>query len=77
MNDLAGKAARLRELHDGFLVLANVWDAPAARTVTELGFGAVATSSAAVARALGSEDGEPLSPDAAFAHVAQEAGKRV
>jgi 2-methylisocitrate lyase-like PEP mutase family enzyme len=70
MTDLATKANRLRELHEGFLVLANVWDAPTARIVTDLGFDAVATSSAAMVRALGSEDGEHADPELVFGHLA-------
>ena len=69
VDGLAHQAALLRDLHDGFLVLANVWDAPTAEIVTELGFDAVATSSAAIARTLGSADGERLNPDAVFHHI--------
>jgi 2-methylisocitrate lyase-like PEP mutase family enzyme len=42
------------------LVLANVWDAASARIVEEAGFPAVATSSAAMAHALGYADGQEL-----------------
>ena len=48
MDGLARTASRLRELHDGFLVLANVWDAPTAEIVTELGFDAAALRNAGV-----------------------------
>ncbi|WP_431959743.1 isocitrate lyase/PEP mutase family protein [Actinacidiphila sp. bgisy160] len=53
-------ASRLRALHvpGRPLVLPNVWDAASARAVTEAGFPAVATGSAAVAPALGYEDRE-------------------
>ncbi|MCF6475034.1 isocitrate lyase/phosphoenolpyruvate mutase family protein [Nonomuraea sp. MG754425] len=53
-------AARLRALHvpGTPLVLPNAWDAASARAVREAGFPAVATSSAAVARVLGHDDGE-------------------
>ncbi|AQZ65749.1 Probable carboxyvinyl-carboxyphosphonate phosphorylmutase [[Actinomadura] parvosata subsp. kistnae] len=53
-------ANALRALHvpGTPLVLPNVWDAASARAVREAGFPAVATSSAAVARALGYDDGE-------------------
>ncbi|MFG1696448.1 isocitrate lyase/phosphoenolpyruvate mutase family protein [Nonomuraea sp. NPDC049309] len=54
------KASELRALHvpGRPLVLPNAWDAASARAVREAGFPAVATSSAAVARTLGYEDGE-------------------
>lgn len=42
------------------LLLPNAWDAKSAKTFQESGFKAVATSSAAVANALGYEDGEQL-----------------
>jgi 2-methylisocitrate lyase-like PEP mutase family enzyme len=56
--NLADKAERLRELHrPGEPVwLANIWDAGSARLVEAAGFPAVATSSAAVAEALGYAD---------------------
>jgi 2-methylisocitrate lyase-like PEP mutase family enzyme len=52
-------AERLRAMHDGPrpLVLPNVWDAASARAFTEAGFGALATSSSAVAATLGHADG--------------------
>jgi 2-methylisocitrate lyase-like PEP mutase family enzyme len=51
-------AARLRELHRPGrpLVLPNIWDAAGARLVEQAGFAVVATSSAAVAEALGYAD---------------------
>lgn len=54
------KAAALRALHvPGHpVVLPNAWDAASARLVAEAGFPAVATSSAAIAAALGWDDGE-------------------
>jgi 2-methylisocitrate lyase-like PEP mutase family enzyme len=64
-------AARLRELHRGFLVLPNAWDVASARAVVEAGFPVVATSSAAVARSLGYDDHEDMPPDEAFAAVAR------
>ncbi|TYB58619.1 isocitrate lyase/phosphoenolpyruvate mutase family protein [Nonomuraea sp. PA05] len=53
-------APALRALHvpGTPLVLPNVWDAASARAVRQAGFPAIATSSAAVAHALGYEDGE-------------------
>ena len=73
MPDLAAAAGRLRELHGGdrMLLLANVWDAGGARLVEQSGYPAVATSSSAVARARGYEDGEQMPADVAFAAVAE------
>jgi 2-methylisocitrate lyase-like PEP mutase family enzyme len=53
----------LRALHvpGDPLVLVNVWDPGTARAVEAAGFEAVATSSAAVARSIGSEDHEHMS----------------
>lgn len=58
-------AAALRALHDRgrLLVLPNAWDALSARLVREAGAAAIATSSAAVAWALGHPDGEALPLD--------------
>jgi 2-methylisocitrate lyase-like PEP mutase family enzyme len=70
--DLAALAGRLRALHSGAdpLVLPNAWDGASARAVEQAGFAAVATSSGAVARMLGREDGEAMTSDEAFAAVA-------
>jgi 2-methylisocitrate lyase-like PEP mutase family enzyme len=56
------KAARLLELHHGPspLVLINAWDAASAAMVEHCGLPAVATSSAAVANAMGFADGQHL-----------------
>jgi 2-methylisocitrate lyase-like PEP mutase family enzyme len=58
----AQKAARLLELHHASqpLVLINVWDAASAAMVEHCGLPAVATSSAALANALGFADGQHL-----------------
>jgi 2-methylisocitrate lyase-like PEP mutase family enzyme len=65
---LAGLARALRELHEGPapLVLPNAWDALSARAIVAAGFPVVATSSSAVATALGYPDGEAMSPDEMF-----------
>jgi 2-methylisocitrate lyase-like PEP mutase family enzyme len=57
---VTSQAASLRALHQSGhpLVLPNAWDVPSARAVEAAGFGAVATSSAAVAETLGYADGE-------------------
>ncbi|PZG14409.1 isocitrate lyase/PEP mutase family protein [Nonomuraea aridisoli] len=69
------KAAALRALHipGKPLVLPNVWDAASARAVRDAGFPAVATGSAAVARALGHDDGERAPVDEMLAAVARVA----
>jgi 2-methylisocitrate lyase-like PEP mutase family enzyme len=58
----AQKASRLLELHhaDQPLVLINCWDAASAAMVEHCGLPAVATSSAALANALGFPDGQHL-----------------
>ncbi|HKF25652.1 MAG TPA: isocitrate lyase/phosphoenolpyruvate mutase family protein [Candidatus Acidoferrum sp.] len=59
----AQKAALLKKLHQGpkILVLANAWDVISARIVEEIGFPAVATTSAGVAATLGYPDGQRVS----------------
>jgi 2-methylisocitrate lyase-like PEP mutase family enzyme len=59
----AQKAALLKRLHHGprILVLANAWDAISARIVEDIGFPAVATTSAGVAAVLGYPDGQRVS----------------
>jgi 2-methylisocitrate lyase-like PEP mutase family enzyme len=56
------KALRLRLLHEGPepLLLANVWDVASARIVEQLGFKALATTSAGIANLLGYPDGENI-----------------
>jgi len=70
---LAEKARILRELHQGpgMLVLPNAWDAATARVFETAGFPAIATSSAAVANALGYEDHEGAPTDEMFAAAAR------
>lgn len=60
-------------LHDGsaILVLPNAWDVVTARLFEDAGFPAVATSSAAVANALGFADGRALDPELQLATVAR------
>lgn len=61
----AKKAETFRELHldPKLLVLPNIWDPVGARLLEHLGFPAVATASAAVAYALGYDDGEVIEFD--------------
>jgi 2-methylisocitrate lyase-like PEP mutase family enzyme len=70
---LANAAERFRSLHrrGSPVVLPNVWDAASARVVAEAGFPAIATSSAAVARSLGFEDGGKAPPAEMFAAAAR------
>jgi 2-methylisocitrate lyase-like PEP mutase family enzyme len=57
------KAERLRSLHQGpkILVLPNAWDVASARIVEDMGYPAIATSSAAIAATLGYPDGQRIS----------------
>ena len=66
-------ADELRALHvpGSPLVLPNAWDAASAKIVEEAGFAAVATSSGAVARSLGYEDGGRMPADEVFSAVAR------
>ncbi|MGH9431564.1 MAG: isocitrate lyase/PEP mutase family protein [Terriglobia bacterium] len=59
---LKSKARHLLKLHQGprILLLANAWDAASARIVEQLGFLAVATTSAGIANALGYADGQHI-----------------
>jgi len=63
IHEQAQKAERFRRLHQGcrILVLPNVWDVASARIVEELGFPAIATSSAGIAASLGYADGQRIS----------------
>lgn len=66
-------AERFRALHHGGtpLILPNAWDPVSARIVADAGFPAVATSSGAVARVLGYDDGQLTPPAEMFTAVAQ------
>ncbi|MEV6911277.1 isocitrate lyase/phosphoenolpyruvate mutase family protein [Amycolatopsis sp. NPDC051071] len=66
-------AARLRELHvaGSPLLLPNAWDADSARLVEAAGFPVVATSSFAIAKVLGYDDGEAAPADEMFAAAAR------
>ena len=59
---MSDRAKRFHDLHHGdhLLLLPNIWDAAGARLLEELGYPAVATASAAIARSLGYEDGEKV-----------------
>ncbi|WP_329001780.1 isocitrate lyase/phosphoenolpyruvate mutase family protein [Kribbella sp. NBC_00709] len=66
-------AELFRAMHHGGtpLVLPNAWDPVSARLVAGAGFPAVATSSGAVARVLGYDDGQLTPPSTMFAAVAR------
>jgi len=78
---LAEAAERFRALHhaEAALVLPNAWDAASATTLVEAGFGAIATSSGAISRALGYSDGEGTPSGMMFEAIAGivAAAKRV
>ncbi|NES28794.1 isocitrate lyase/phosphoenolpyruvate mutase family protein [Micromonospora terminaliae] len=73
MTEPSRRAAALRALHrpGNPLILPNAWDPGSARAVVAAGFPAVATSSAAVAEALGHTDGEATPVDDLFAALAR------
>ncbi|MBB5852251.1 isocitrate lyase/phosphoenolpyruvate mutase family protein [Amycolatopsis umgeniensis] len=66
-------SARLRELHVAGtpLLLPNAWDADSARLVEAAGFPVVATSSFAIAKVLGYDDGEDAPAAEMFAAAAR------
>ncbi|MGW6391725.1 isocitrate lyase/PEP mutase family protein [Streptomyces sp. NPDC055103] len=71
---VATDAGKFLALHDRTdpgdpLVIPNVWDAVSARAFAEVGFPALATSSAAIAAVLGHEDGEDTPADEMFAAI--------
>jgi 2-methylisocitrate lyase-like PEP mutase family enzyme len=65
-----GKAAALLALHAGSgFVLPNAWDAGSARILEQVGFPAIATTSAGIAWSCGLPDGEALDRDRMLEHV--------
>jgi 2-methylisocitrate lyase-like PEP mutase family enzyme len=67
------KAETLRALHSDSspLVLVNVWDVASALIIEEVGFAAIATTSAGIAFSKGYPDGQKIHPDAMMAEVAR------
>ncbi len=64
------KAAALLALHSGAgFVLPNAWDAGSARILEQVGFPAIATTSAGIAWSCGIPDGEELDRDTMLDHV--------
>jgi 2-methylisocitrate lyase-like PEP mutase family enzyme len=63
LSSQAQKAEQLRRLHQGpkILIFPNAWDVASARVVEDLGYPAIATTSAGVAAALGYPDGQIIS----------------
>ncbi len=59
------KAEAFRAMHarPEPLVLVNVWDVASARIIEDLGFPAIATTSAGIAFAKGFPDGQKIHPD--------------
>jgi 2-methylisocitrate lyase-like PEP mutase family enzyme len=70
------KAEKLRALHRGpeVLVLPNAWDCASARIFEELGFPAIATTSAGVSFSLGYPDGQFISGKEMLAAISRIAG---
>ena len=67
------KADTLRGLHSGpeALVLVNVWDAGSARIIEDVGFPAIATTSAGIAFSKGLPDGQKISAERMMTAVAE------
>ena len=66
------KAAALLALHAGRgFVIPNAWDAGSARILEQVGFPAIATTSAGIAWSCGVPDGEALDRDRMLEHVAR------
>ena len=64
------RAAALRALHAGpGFVLPNAWDAGSARVLEQVGFPAIATTSAGIAWSCGLPDGEALDRDTMLEHI--------
>jgi len=70
---MTATAELFRALHHGGtpLILPNAWDPVSARIIAEAGYPAVATSSGAVARVLGYDDGQLTPPAEMFTAVAR------
>ena len=72
------KAAALLALHAGpGFVLPNAWDAGSARILEQVGFPAIATTSAGIAWSCGVPDGEALDRDRMLEHVGRTVARAV
>jgi len=60
---------RLRHRGIGVLVLANAWDVVSARVIEDVGFSAIATTSAGIAFSLGYPDGQRISREEMMARI--------
>lgn len=70
MNASTDRAAALLTLHAGpGFVLPNAWDAGSARILEQVGFPAIATTSAGIAWSCGVPDGQALDRDTMLEHV--------
>lgn len=69
----AAKAEQFRKLHGGprILMLPNAWDVASARILEELGYPAIATTSAGIAFSLGYPDGQRVSREQMLEVVAR------
>ncbi len=71
------KAAALLALHAGpGFVLPNAWDAGSARVLEQVGFPAIATTSAGIAWACGVPDGGAVDRDSMLGHIGADRGCR-
>ncbi len=73
---IKAKAQRLLELHAGpdILVMANAWDVASTVMLADLGFPAIATTSAGIAFARGYPDGEIIPRDEMIGEIQRMAG---
>jgi 2-methylisocitrate lyase-like PEP mutase family enzyme len=73
---MTSKADLFRSLHvpGDPVILPNAWDVTSGRVFATAGFGALATSSVAMANSLGYSDGEETPPDEMFAAVRRVTG---
>lgn len=73
MTSQAEKGARFKRSHiePGIVVLPNAWDAASAILMAEVGFPAIATTSAGIAFAMGLQDGQRMTRDRMLKTVAQ------
>ena len=73
MSTAPTKAELFRAMHHGPdpLILPNAWDPVSARVMAEAGYPAIATSSAAVARVIGYDDGQQTPPAEMFGAIAR------
>ena len=71
LSQQAGKADRFQRLHDDYFVIPTIWDPLSALAAQETGFGAVATSSAALGQGLGIRASERVPFDLVETQIAR------